>query len=1033
MRPKTLPEHCVALLVLVALLAAPGAASATLPAASPLRVHGVAEGLPSSRVEAIAQDRAGYLWLATGDGLARFDGLGFRVWRQVPGQPGALPGNVLHGVALDADDRVLVDVEGHGRWRLDAGRRHFEPVPGPVSVGARPAAAGQVLVDREGQRWRGDEAGLWRGPAAPGPVAGAGGTRVWPGEVLALFEDREGGLWFGTRGHGLLSLPPAWAAFGFLPGAGGTMAGDGRDGAWWVEGDALWRVSLAAGTRAAVPVRPALPPGAATALAATPAGGLLLAQGRRLWRLQPEPGGFRSQPLAEAPWPVSHWLQAADGGLWAAGPAGALHWPAAGAPPLQVNAPAPLWPGPDGQPWRVSPAGLVRWVPEAAAFVPVPGAPAGDWRVLLADADGQVWLAGPAQLVGMQWRDGRLWPRHRFGAAEGVPAVGAMQLARDPGGSLWLGTPRGLWRLDPARGGLRRFGVGDGLLVQELGEGGLVVDAAGHGAALTPRGLQLFDTRRLDRRALAPPPVTIESLRVRRAGHELALSPDATLLRLGPDDHDLRVVARLLSFVEPAAHRYRVRLDGYDSQWVEIGPPGERVFPRLSPGRFELHVAGALPDGAWSEPRRVTVLVDPPWWLSRGALAGGGVLGLVLLGTAALAHRARLGRREAWRLARARQQLAEQNSEAKTRFLATLGHEIRTPMTGVLGMAELLQASELDPEQRARVDAIQGAGRHLLRLVNDTLDLARIEAGKLELEDAPFALRPLLDELAGLLRPLAEAKGLSFTLRCDADVPACLRGDATRVRQILLNLAGNAIKFCERGGLAVHVGRREPRGVLIQVRDTGPGLATGQQARLFQRFEQGGAGRGSGRYGGSGLGLAISQELAAAMGGSISVHSHPGQGATFRVALPLPSVPLPLPAAAPRPPAPATANGRRLLLVEDDPMVAQVVQALLERQGHSVVHAPHGLSALSALAVQDFDAALLDLDLPGLDGLELARLLRQQGRALPLLAITARADAAAEREALAAGMAGFLRKPVTGAMLAEALRGLWTPAPPPPG
>lgn len=1017
MRLPSLPEQCVAVVALLSLLAWPLALRAQLPAPSPLRVHGVAEGLPSSRVEAIAQDRAGYLWLATADGLARYDGLGFRVWRHEPQRAGALPGNRLSSVQVDAADGVVVQVEGQGMWRLDPARQRFAPLADAVPASPAPT----VLVDREGRPWTGDESGLRAAPAA-----GAVAAPAWPGAVRSLFEDREGGLWFGTREHGLLSLPPSWASFGFVPGAGGAgrLALAGEASAWWLEGGQLWRVPLDGEGRVAILVKPALPAGEVTAFAVLADGSLRIAQGERLWRLRPAARGFRRDALPDAPFPVRQWLQGGDGSLWAVGEQASLYWPDDGSPARTVAAGAPLWAGPEGQPWRLVDGGLQRWSDRAGAFVPVPGAPPGDWRELHADPDGQVWLAAPARLVGLLWREGALQPRHDFDAGDGVPAVDALQMARDPAGALWLATPRGLWRLDPAAGALRRFGIGDGLAVQELGEGGLLVSPSGHGVALSARGLQRFDTRRLDRRALAPPPVAIESLRLRRAGREHALAPDTTLLRLGPDDQDLRVSARLLSFVEPAAHRYRFRLDGYDPGWVEIGAPGERVFPRLAPGRFELHVEGALPDGAWSPTHRITVLVDPPWWRTRTALAAGGLAGLVLLTMAAQGHRARLRRREAWRLAQARQQLAEQNSEAKTRFLATLGHEIRTPMTGVLGMAELLQGSALDPEQRARVEAIQGAGRHLLRLVNDTLDLARIEAGKLELEDAPFALRPLLDELAGLLRPLAEAKGLAFTLRCDADVPGCLRGDATRVRQILLNLASNAIKFCEQGGVALHVGVRAPQGVAILVRDTGPGLGTGQQARLFQRFEQGAAGRASGRYGGSGLGLAISQELAAAMGGSISVSSEPGQGATFRVELPLPAVELPASAPAGRPARPAGPGGRRLLLVEDDPLVARVVQGLLERQGHSVAHAPHGLAALSALAGETFDAALLDLDLPGLDGLELARLLRRQGQALPLLAITARADPRAEPESRAAGMDGFLRKPVTGELLASALRSL---------
>ena len=525
---------------------------------------------------------------------------------------------------------------------------------------------------------------------------------------------------------------------------------------------------------------------------------------------------------------------------------------------------------------------------------------------------------------------------------------------------------------------------------------------------------------------LAPPPPAIETAQLPE-GPRLALPATGALVRLRADDRELRLGVRLGANGDPGTPRYRFLLEGHDPGWVEVGADGIHAFPRLFPGSYVLHVSGAAARGPWSEPSSLTLLVDPPWWATRGALAGFGVALMAALSALALVHRGRVRRREARKLARARQQLAEQHSEAKTRFLAALGHEIRTPMTGVLGMAELLQGSALDPEQRARVDAIQGAGRHLLRLVNDTLDLARIEAGKLVLEDASFPLRPLLDELATLLRPLAEAKGLAFHLHCDGDVPAGLRGDATRVRQILLNLASNAIKFCERGELVIHCGRREPVGIVIHVRDTGPGLAADQQARLFRRFEQGKGATSGSRYGGSGLGLAISQELAAAMGGSISVRSEPGRGASFRVELPLPASSSAPPAVEAMPV--LVVPGRRVLLVEDDPVVAAVVQDLLRQQGHAVEHAAHGLAAMAALAAGRFDLALLDLDLPGLDGFQLARLLRSRGEKLPLLALTARADGDAERQALAAGMDGFLRKPVTGAMLAEALAAVPAPSP----
>ncbi|WP_160171910.1 ATP-binding protein [Arenimonas donghaensis] len=997
------------LLVCLAGLVLPGASPA-----APFRVIGVDDGLPSAGIHGISQDRGGYLWLATDDGLARFDGRGFRVWRRGVGSAGGLPGNRILSVQVLADDRVQLDVAGKGRWVLDPQRQQFAPAG---RTPPRDPTTSRELTDQAGDRWLAGRHGLSLRPAR-----GAGGwpAPAWPGPVGALFEDHEGGLWAGAEGRGLLYLPPTWRSFHHLPRPApedGVLASAADGAAWLADARGLWRLSLVTARLEPVPVTPAWPEAPVRALLARADGSLWLAQGAALSRLAPEAGGWRRQVRADAPWPVRHLFETSDGVLWLLGDRQVERRAASGSRTVLAAA-GPIWPGPDGQAWRRQGRQLQRWSAAVQGFEDIPGAPVGDWLDLAVGGDGVVWLAAPARLEAWRWQDNRLVHVAAYGGGHGVPDVDRLRLALGPSDQPWLATPRGLWRLDAGQGRLDGFGQAQGLADQALGDGPLWLADNGIGVAAAASGWQLFDGGRLGPPSRSLPVLVLDSVQWRRRGQTLSLPADTPLLRLGPEDNALRLKARLLSFTEPSSHRFRYRLAGHDPGWVEVGSDGLRVFPPLAPGRYDLRVSGATAVGPWSEPRSLTVLVDPPWWGSRMALAGSGLGLMAGLSVLALAHRARVRRREAWRLARARQRLAEQHSEAKTRFLAALGHEIRTPMTGVLGMAELLQGSALEPEQRARVDAIQGAGRHLLRLVNDTLDLARIEAGKLVLDDAPFALRPLLDELAALLRPLAEAKGLGFHLHCDGDVPAGLRGDATRVRQILLNLASNAIKFCERGELVIHVGRRDPAGVLIQVRDTGPGLAADQQARLFRRFEQGPGQASSRRYGGSGLGLAISQELAAAMGGSISVRSEPGRGACFRVALPLPASG---PVAATASPPVLLVPGRRVLLVEDDPVVAAVVQDLLRQQGHAVEHAAHGLAALAALEAADFDLALLDLDLPGLDGFELARLLRRQGRRLPLLALTARADADAERQALAAGMDGFLRKPVTGAMLAEAL------------
>jgi signal transduction histidine kinase/CheY-like chemotaxis protein len=487
-------------------------------------------------------------------------------------------------------------------------------------------------------------------------------------------------------------------------------------------------------------------------------------------------------------------------------------------------------------------------------------------------------------------------------------------------------------------------------------------------------------------------------------------------LTLGPDDRDLRVTARLHSLADARTWRYRFRLKGYDADWVEDSE-GERVFTRLEHGHYTLEMIAANAAGVWSKPRRLEIEVLPAWWQTTWARMLFVLAGLLAIAGFAAVYRAPLREIHANQLREQRRELAERASEAKTRFLADFGHEIRTPMTGVLGMAELLHAEPLGPRQRGRVEAIQTAGQHLLRLVDDALDVARIEAGRLDLLDAAFDVPALVAEAEALLRPQAEAKGLAFSVVHAPDAPPVLRGDAGRVRQILLNLGQNAVKFTARGEVWLRIqAPTDGDGVVFEIADTGPGLDAAQQAQLFRRFVQADGARTWMHHGGSGLGLAICQQLAQAMGGEITVESVLGAGATFTVRLPLAKETLPT--RGPSNHVREGGPGLGVLVVEDDALVAEVVRGLLEQHGHRVMHTAHGLAALAEVSTGHFDIALLDLDLPGLDGLELARLIHAHSPHLPLVALTARADGEAEPQARAAGMVGFLRKPVTGDELA---------------
>jgi signal transduction histidine kinase len=692
--------------------------------------------------------------------------------------------------------------------------------------------------------------------------------------------------------------------------------------------------------------------------------------------------------------------------------------------------------GPDGAFWISNAQGVLRWNGER--FERQVGDEGGPVQGLAFEDAETFWTYRTGLLQQWRKREGVWREASRADAAnEGIPSADAGGLVRDAHGRLWIFGVRGLVRFDPGTRSLRLFGPGDGLREREFGlrpprvlpDGSVVAGTVGGAVLFHP--LQVAADNRV-------PPMVLDALTVRRAEDLVHLDPAGEIL-LQPNDRDLRVVARLMSFADPAAHRFRYRLHGYDPDWVDVGPSGERQLPRQLPGRYRLDIVAAGADGRWGEPLRLDYRVLPPWWLSVWALLAYAVLALGAMAGVVLFLRHRVQVRAEERREREARRLAQEASEAKSQFLADLGHELRTPLTGVLGMTELMLKEPLPEAQRQRAETVLRAGQHLLRLVNDTLDLARIEAGRLLLQEDPFDLAALLADVAQWLRPAAEAKGLHFSARLAPGVPPWLRGDAARVRQILLNLGGNAIKFTEQGTVAIRIAPMAGGGIELEVEDSGIGLDAQEQQRLFQRFAQADGEATQRRYGGTGLGLAISRQLARAMGGDLHLYSRKGEGSRFTVRLPLAEAspgsasgsaeaPQGVSGSTSAPPSPAAAGAAEacldILLVEDDPVVAEVMTGLLQAMGHRVHHAPQALSAMTLLKTRRLDLGLLDLDLPAVDGFELARLIRQSGWSLPLVAVTARADVISERRARAAGMDGYLRKPVTGAMLAEALAGI---------
>lgn len=1040
--------------------------------------------LSGNEVWNIAQTPDGTLWVATQAGLDRMrpDGNGFdHVPLQIGGTHAASFGTVRallaepdgrlwieaqSGLYLRQVDgtvqRVPVDPAYHGDlskiWAIEGGNGEVRVAleGGLLVIGAdgvarplRQSSLSSVRIlssarDHHGRLWIGEASGLVldAGAGRLQPIhghvllpGGLPGSKIWHTAI-----DREGGLWITFEESSIAYLPPGWDGFtrfthiqddpGSLSGITASTIRLSHDGGLWVGGDDGWVDKLNVRTGHVQHVIAGIG-GQVVELAEDTRGRLWIAipGGLRLF----DHGKLRSIDIARAHLSRPVLLTAAaDGkvyvaswgeGVFVIDPGTLLITPVPieGAStddslllPAQFGLRA-------GTLWYASAAGLMRLDQRNGRLVFVPGVPPAAIRAFDFDAGG-FWLTTAQRLEHYRYADGRATRDDviDIGPARLPSDLLAMRVDRQ--GQLWLFASPGLWRLDKSTHRLSVFGPAQGLSHAEFGAG--ISEMAPDGTIFAPDngGVVVFQPQRLrpsDVHQLPPPPLALTNIGIRRGGSSqiLTLKPHQRSVQLGWRDRDLSVDARLASYINPVANHYRYRLTGFDSDWVDTGSRGEREFSSLAAGSYRLDVDAAGANGQWSHlSRPLLIQVQAPPWERWWAWLGYVLLTAALVGLILQAWRRRLARHHHMQLVEQQRQMAEAASAAKTQFLATLSHEIRTPMTGVMGMAELLLSTPLNPQQHDYTQAMQRSGGMLLKLLNDALDLARIEAGRLELELAPFDPRQLLEDVAQLEQGLAHARGIRFVLDQAEDLPARLIGDAVRIKQVLLNLANNALKFTEHGHVSLRA-QRTADGLLFSVSDTGPGIPEASQARLFQRFEQA---DGPQRRAGSGLGLAICRELVDMMGGSIELESRLGHGSTFRVRLPLAE-----PVEAPAMPVGTVASGSyRLLLVEDDSIVAAVIRGLLEREGHTVVHVLNGLAALAELAQASFDAVLLDLDLPGVDGFQIARLIRQRepaGEHLPIVAVTARSGSEDEARARAAGMDGFLRKPLSGEQLADAL------------
>ncbi len=1018
-------------------------------------------------VYSLYEDAAGRLWAGTSRGL-------FQV------EPGAA--RLRLAAATEAPVRAIDAVSTGGLWLgTENGLRQFDTderslsVPPDLPRGALYVQA--LLHDRNGGLWVGTREGLlYRRAGGEWAIFRNAASDPWslPRDVIwTLLEDTRGVIWIGTYGGGLASYAPwknVFRRYVHDPDAPASLGQDIILPVYQDRGGMLWAGTYNSGLDRLDPVTGRAlhyrhDPDDPQSLSGNEVRAILEDSRGRLWvgtnraglnLMDREHGTFtRWRHDPDNPASLAHdWvpalLEAEDGGLWVGTWGGGLdhldpatgrftHYRHGDEPgslshnrvlALHQDAGGTLWVGTTG-------GGLNRFDPRTGTFERFLHRP-GDRHSLshnavedIHDADGQLWIATRHGFNRFDPDSGRF---HAYYESDGLADNLTMGVQADAAGHLWISTGVGLSRFDPETETFRNYYAADGLGNDEFnsfghhaGRDGLLYFAGMHGiVAFRPEAIIV---------PAHTAPVALTGLRLfnepvlpRPAGGDALLTKSITRTESITLTHRQSVIAfefAALNLADAGRVRYAYRLDGLDDTWIEADATRRfATYTHLPPGKFRFLVRARNPVGDWGPETALGIVVQPPPWRTGWAYALYVAAGALLLLAAFHYYRQRL---VAAHLARERD-AAERATRMKSAFLAVMSHEIRTPLNGVLGMLELLGNTRLAGRQREYVESIQYAGQALLTILNDILDYSRIEAEQVSFERTTFSLRRLIDSLIMLVSARAADKDLALESTLADDVPDTLEGDPARLRQVLLNLLGNAVKFTDAGSVTLRVRRLDSAPGLrlrFEVSDTGPGVEPERQARLFRDYAQADPSI-TRRYGGTGLGLAICKRLVEAQGGVIGLDSRPGQGATFWFELAFDAGDVD--AAVPVGRAPAPGAPLRVLLVDDVEINREVAAGLLDLDGHRVEEAEDGRQALQRLAEAEFDLVLMDVRMPDMDGVEAARRIRALPEPLkagiPIVGLTASVAPEEIGRCLDAGMDQVLRKPITRDALRKALAGL---------